>query len=190
MKKLFISSILLFISVIQLLGQNDYIKLNLDKRKTEALFFIDDTRPFISNYLKIENDSIDWIYVFMELSDIQFEKLSIEFNDYLNEFSPQRKRVILQKIDIWVQLSILVNFPYELRETELTELLEILAELEQTKKFIDQFIVVDGQYWGSLSSGQGTIVYFEMMEYLFNLSDKEKLKFFADFYALAYEKGK
>ncbi len=170
-------------------GQNesDY---HICKTKTESLFFIDNTKSFLTNYFDFDSTSRDWLTISTKLYEANYDDLNIAFNKFLESLQNDEQKTIKNQIEIWYKISVLINFPYDLEQTELFEYLEIVSELEQTKKFIDQFIVVDGQYWGSLSSGQATEAYFEIMEHLFKMSDKEKLKFFKDYYNLAYEKGK
>lgn len=170
-------------------GQNDS-KYILDRTKAESLFFIDNTKSFILNYFDLQEDGLDWLTIGSEIIEADYKKLNEKFNTFLNELSHNDQIEIKKKIDTWYKIAILINFPYDLDETELMETLEIISELEQTKKYVDQFITEDGQYWGSLASGQATQVYYEMMEHIFLMSDKEKLKFFRDYYNLAYEKGK
>ena len=189
MKKLILYFTLILIFTPISYGQidSDY---RLDRTKTESLFFIQETKSFISNYYSLKENELDWLTIDLEIYETDYEKLSKAFSDFLSKLDKKEQKAIKQEIGIWYKISILINFPYDLEETELLESLEIISELEQTKKYVDQFIVVDGQYWGSLASGQATEVYYEMMEHLFNMSDKEKLRFFKDYYKLAYEKGK
>ena len=183
-------NILFFLFVcLNVNGQNesDY---HICKTKTESLFFIDNTKSFVTNYFDFDSTSRDWLTISTKLYEANYDDLNIAFNKFLESLQNDEQKTIKNQIEIWYKISVLINFPYDLEQTELFEYLEIVSELEQTKKFIDQFIVVDGQYWGSLSSGQATEAYFEIMEHLFKMSDKEKLKFFKDYYNLAYEKGK
>lgn len=189
MKKLILhfTLVLMFAPISYGQTNSDY---RLDRTKTESLFVIQETKSFVSNYYSLKENELDWLTIDLKIDDTDYEKLSKAFNVFLSKLDDKEQRVIKQEIAIWYKISILIDFPYDLEETELLEPLEIISELEQTKKYVDQFIVVDGQYWGSLTSGQATTVYYEMMEHLFNMSDKEKLRFFRDYYKLAYEKGK
>ena len=189
MNKLILYFTLLYLIAPKLYGQIDS-DFSLDRTKTESLFFIQKTKSFISNYYSLKENELDWLTIDLEIYETDYEKLNKAFSVFLSKLDQKEQKAIKQKIDIWYKNSILINFPYDLEETELLESLEIISELEQTKKYVDQFIVIDGQYWGSLASGQATEVYYEMMEHLFNMSDKEKLRFFKDYYELAYEKGK
>jgi hypothetical protein len=166
-------------------------KLNyhITETKAESLFFIDDTKSFIAEYLDTDINQLDFLTLRMELEETTYDELSIAFNKYLGSLPTNQARSIKKQMETWSKISTLINFPYDLDETGLLEWLEIISELEQTKSFVDQFIKVEGQYWGSLSSGQATVVYFETMEHLFKMEDKEKLKFFKDYYQVAYEKG-
>ncbi len=157
--------------------------------KAESLFFIGKTKSFATDYFNLGKNSRDWLTIRTKLYEANYDELNNEFNKFLESLKHDEKRIITNQIDVWFKISLLINFPYDLEQTELLEYLEIVSELEQTKKIIDQFIVVEGQYWGSLSTGQATEAYFEIMEHLFKMSDKEKLKFFKDYYSLAYEKG-
>jgi hypothetical protein len=125
-------------------GQIEYL-YRLDVTKAESLFFIDRTKSFISDYLDLEPNSIDWITIDWKLGIVDFAKLDKDFNDFIAKLDNNEQRTIKKKIDTWHNISVLLNFPYDLDNTELLETWEILSELKQTKTYINQFIIVDGQ---------------------------------------------
>ncbi len=91
---------------------------------------------------------------------------------------------------VWKNLTNIISFPFELDSTNLTEFHEIIANIKTTEHLVNKHIYTKEQYYGSLSTSQVNVVYYDLMNYLFHLNSFEKLDFFKSYFEMANSIGK
>lgn len=182
---------LLFIILTNLsYGQSKNRLTQLDNMDFSSLYFISSTNKFIIDYLKIpEKEPIPYEY-FDGLRTCNKTELLTQLNSHLNKFSEAKSKAVVDSVLIWKQIATAIQFPFQIKGTNLTEYLELIANIESSSHLVKRYIKIDGQYWGSLSSFQANELYYDLMNHLLQLNGVSRLKFFQEYYRKAYEHGK
>jgi hypothetical protein len=163
---------------------------DIDNYSFASLYFISGTKAFITNYLNISVNEPTPLDRLDELGNINKDNLLKELNFVLKKFPNDDSEAIIDSVLAWDKMATLIDFPFFLENTNLSEFHELISQIESTEQLVNRHIQYEGQYWGSLSSSQTTEVYYKMMEYLLHLNSENRLQFFKLYFELAYEIGK
>ena len=134
------------------------------------------------------NIEIDDLVPFLDsISTQEQTKLLDKFNGNLNLLSEANRDNILNVIESWCTAREVLGTLDTWKIGQLIDKNHILYNMPQTRFVFQKYLTGKNQYEGSLDVHQETMVSGEILNYISNLSTKEQLKFYSDFFNNAYK---
>ena len=160
----------------------------LNQYDTRVVFFsfayIDELSFLLSDSLLEDKKSNGFLFLeyIDELSQVKKDIVFNRLNSCFDSLSIEVRVEKLKKIESWCDCYYVFSYASNMCAKQNKEFSEIISEIEITARILNKFFVHEAQYWGSLSSSQDTVLFFEVVTYISSLTPNEQLSFYQEYF--------
>ncbi len=106
----------------------------------------------------------------------------------VNKMGVQQANFYEERISLWCENDIILNIILNSKLNDKNLFFEeLISETPHTKHLMNKYVKFKGQDWGSLDINQSCELYYDVLQYLANLNETERLDFYEKYFSTSFK---